>query len=133
MHASWPRILSSFATQNGDGRPLGSVLRCTGGHRFRTLAGREARERLNTAARSAPRPAAVRKRYTLTARIGSRGPAAGLLGRMRCRIPERALNADEVLERWRRRALLLAGPMKFGAELVNETSEIIRLVFGPRL
>jgi hypothetical protein len=40
-------------------------------------------------------------------------------------------NTDEVLERWRRRALLLAGPMKFGAELVNEASETIRLAFGP--
>ena len=54
------------------------------------LRGENWRERVNTAARSAPRPAAAREVYTLTACFGAHGPAAGLLG-ARCRIPERAL------------------------------------------
>jgi hypothetical protein len=71
-----------------------------------------------------------RKGYTLTARCGFTVLPRGFLGGAMSNSGAGS-NTEEVLERWRRRALLLAGPMRFGAELVNEASEIVRLVLGP--
>ncbi len=45
--------------------------------------------------------------------------------------PNSISNAEDVLERWRRRALLLAPSMRFDIGLVNEASEIVRLGLGP--